>query len=79
MISEERLQQLAYDPMVCNISPEVLECLRYLVEAKRLLLAYRESYCTRCTENAETYPLGTPWVCEICRATEKLLEAKDGQ
>jgi hypothetical protein len=79
MVTNERLQQLAYDPMMCNISPEVLDCLRDLVEAKRLLLAYRESFCTRCAENAETYPFGEPWQCHVCKDTDKLLEAKDGR
>lgn len=29
-VTDERLHQLAYDPMMCNITPEVLECLREL-------------------------------------------------
>lgn len=29
-VSDERLHQLAYDPMMFNITPEVLECLREL-------------------------------------------------
>jgi|GEM_PF-5137377 hypothetical protein len=30
-VSDERLDQLAYDPMMCNISEEVQECLAELV------------------------------------------------
>ena len=35
-VSDERLDQLAYDSMMCNISPEVLSCLRELVKLRRL-------------------------------------------
>lgn len=34
-ISEERLKQLAFDPMICNITTEVGGCLRELVDARR--------------------------------------------
>lgn len=35
-VFDERLDQLAYDPMMCNISPEVLGCLRELVRLRKL-------------------------------------------
>ena len=35
-VSDERLYQLAYDPMMCNISEDVQECLRELVELRKL-------------------------------------------
>lgn len=35
-VSDERLYQLAYDPMMCNISEEVQECLRELVERMKM-------------------------------------------
>ena len=34
-VSDERLYQLAYDPMMCNISKEVNECLQELVELRK--------------------------------------------
>ena len=30
-VTDERLNQLANDPMMCNITPEVQQCLRELV------------------------------------------------
>ena len=30
-VTNERLNQLANDPMMCNITPEVQECLRELI------------------------------------------------
>ena len=39
MITDERLQQLAYDPMMCNVTPDFLMCFRELIEARKQLAA----------------------------------------
>ena len=33
-VTDERLNQLANDPMMCNITPEMQECLRELIEMR---------------------------------------------
>ena len=40
-ISDARLDQLANDPMMCNISPEVQEALRELIEARSRIIGLR--------------------------------------
>jgi hypothetical protein len=52
-ISDERLYQLAYDPLMCNISEEVQECLRELVGARRVV----KSCTTREIEEPEYDPV----------------------
>jgi hypothetical protein len=42
MITDERLQQLAYDPMMCNVTPDFLMCFRELIEARKQLDALKE-------------------------------------
>ena len=61
-ITDERLEQLANDPMMCNISPEVKECLQELIrlrkERGRLKAALADFYDkweegTTCYEDVE--------------------------
>ena len=41
MVSDKRLEQLANDPMMCNISSEVQQCLRELIRSRAAI----ESIC----------------------------------
>jgi hypothetical protein len=61
MITDERLQQLAYDPMMCNVTPDFLACFRELIEARAQLAALQWRPIT-----AEDLPqareeVGGPW------------------
>jgi len=74
MVNDERLHQLAYDPMMCNIPPEVYECLRELVELRRLNVRYAgEGPHVRILQSGLKFFCGGPGRCEWCD------QAKDGK
>ena len=49
-VSSHRLNQLANDPLMCNITPEVQECLRELI-ALRAAVDEPAEMCENCDDN----------------------------
>ena len=47
MITKERLNQLANDPKTCNITPEIQECLRELIDL-RVMADEPAQMCENC-------------------------------